>query len=95
MMAASCRWVAGERSTIDIIECRFTANAFLAGMVRRLVGTLVLAGEDRIGIADFQHILAATEKSHLGAAAPARGLCLTSVEYPIGAVTWESQGYSA
>jgi tRNA pseudouridine38-40 synthase len=91
MLAASCRWVPGEQSAIDIIECRFTANAFLAGMVRRLVGTLVLVGEGRIGIADFQHILAAAEKSHLGVAAPARGLCLTGVEYPGGAVAWEAE----
>ena len=90
MLAASCRWIAGERGMIDIIECRFTANAFLAGMVRRLVGTLALVGKGRLGVADFQCILAAAEKSHPGPAAPARGLCLTGVEYPAGAVAWET-----
>ena len=90
MLAASCRWAVGERGTIDIIECRFTANAFLAGMVRRLVGTLALVGKGRLGVADFERILAAAEKSHPGPAAPARGLCLTGVEYPGGSVTWET-----
>jgi tRNA pseudouridine38-40 synthase len=90
MLAASCRWIAGERGTVDIIECRFTANAFLAGMVRRLVGTLALVGKGRLGVADFRCILAAAEKSHTGPAAPARGLCLAGVEYPAAAVTWET-----
>jgi tRNA pseudouridine38-40 synthase len=90
MRAASCRWVPEEHGTIDMIECRFTANAFLAGMVRRLVGTLALVGAGRLGVAEFQRILAAGEKSHPGPAAPARGLCLTGVEYPGGAVVWES-----
>jgi tRNA pseudouridine38-40 synthase len=90
MLAASCRWVPGEQGRVDIIECRFTANAFLAGMVRRLVGTLALVGEGRLGVTDFEHILAAAEKSHPGSAAPACGLCLTGVEYPTGAVTWET-----
>jgi tRNA pseudouridine38-40 synthase len=91
MLAASCRLVADEQGTIDMIECRFTANAFLAGMVRRLVGTLALIGDGRLGVVDFQHILVAGEKSHPGTAAPAHGLCLTGVEYPRGAVTWETE----
>jgi len=85
MLAASCQWAFNEP---DIVECCFTANAFLAGMVRRLVGTLALVGDRRLSVADFQGILAAGNKSHKGPAVPAHGLCLTGVAYPVGAVTW-------
>jgi tRNA pseudouridine38-40 synthase len=70
------------------VEFHFTANAFLSGMVRRLVGTLALVGAGRLTVADFQAILAARDKAHPGAAAPACGLCLTHVAYPPGSVTW-------
>ena len=74
-----------------MIECIFAANAFLTGMVRRLVGTLVLVGEGRLSVEEFVAILATREKAHLGAAAPAKGLCLTSVEYPAGMVAWQGE----
>jgi tRNA pseudouridine38-40 synthase len=67
----------------------FTANAFLTGMVRRLVGTLLLVGDGRLSSEDFAAILAARTKTHLGAAVAARGLCLVGVRYPTGAVQWE------
>jgi tRNA pseudouridine38-40 synthase len=70
------------------IEFRFAADAFLTGMVRRLVGTLVLVGAGRLSVDDFGAILAAREKAHPGASAPARGLCLTRVDYPTGTVIW-------
>jgi len=70
------------------VEFRFTANAFLSGMVRRLVGTLALVGAGKLTVAHFQAILAKRDKAHPGAAAPACGLCLTHVTYPPGSVTW-------
>src|SRR5262249_32448852 len=85
MLSASCRTAQCES---DIVECRFTANAFLSGMVRRLVGTLLLVGLGRLSISDFESIIEAHHKSHPGLAAPACGLCLTGVDYPPGAVSW-------
>jgi tRNA pseudouridine38-40 synthase len=76
-----------EREVVEV-EVRFTANAFLSGMVRRLVGTLALVGVGKLTVADFQAILAARDKAHPGAAAPACGLCLTHVAYPPGSITW-------
>jgi len=70
------------------IELRFAANAFLTGMVRRLVGTLAQVGEGRLSVEDFRRVLQAREKAHPGMAAPARGLCLTWVDYPPGLVIW-------
>lgn len=72
----------------DEVECDFTANGFLSGMVRRLVGTLALVGTGKLSVAAFRSILESREKAHLGAAAPARGLCLTGVTYPAGLLDW-------
>jgi tRNA pseudouridine38-40 synthase len=72
----------------DELECCFTADAFLTGMVRRLVGTLVLVGQGRLSVAEFGRILETREKAHPGAAAPARGLCLTGVAYAPGVFDW-------
>lgn len=66
----------------DEIVCEFAANAFLTGMVRRLVGTLALVGQGRLTSAEAHGILEAREKAHPGAAAPPHGLCLTQVDYP-------------
>jgi tRNA pseudouridine38-40 synthase len=85
MLAASCRQAQCES---DIVECRFTANAFLTGMVRRLVGTLLLVGLGRLSISEFESILEARDTSHRGPAVPACGLCLTGVDYPPGEVSW-------
>jgi tRNA pseudouridine38-40 synthase len=68
--------------TQPIIYCDFTANAFLTGQVRRMVGTLILVGQHRLSLAAFNEIVRRAEKTHPGSAVPARGLCLVQVEYP-------------
>jgi len=88
MFAARCGWSAATLTAPDEVECDFTANGFLSGMVRRLVGTLALVGAGKLSIAAFQAILEARDKRHPGAAAPARGLCLTGVTYPASLLDW-------
>lgn len=85
MLAVRCGW---SEIVSDEVECDFTANGFLSGMVRRLVGTLALVGVGKLSIAAFRAILEARDKRHPGAAAPARGLCLTGVTYPAGLLDW-------
>lgn len=65
-----------------LVYCDFTANAFLTGMVRRMVGTLLLVGQQRMSLAEFQTIVQRADKTHPGSAAPPHGLCLVRVEYP-------------
>ncbi len=88
MHEARCRRVSDELG--EAVAFDFTANAFLTGMVRRLVGTLLLVGDGRLSGEGFAAILAAREKTHPGAAVAARGLCLVGVRYPAGTVEWES-----
>lgn len=66
----------------ELIYCDFTADAFLTGMVRRMVGTLLLAGQKRLCLDEFAAIVQRAEKTHPGSAAPPQGLCLIRVKYP-------------
>jgi tRNA pseudouridine38-40 synthase len=84
---ATCRRVS-QAGRGDEVECLFTANAFLTGMARRLVGTLALVGEGRLSVEGFVRILEARDKGHNGPTAPARGLCLVGVIYPAGILSW-------
>jgi tRNA pseudouridine38-40 synthase len=90
LLAVRCGWSETEPNEV---ECDFTANGFLSGMVRRLVGTLVLVGAGRLTVAAFRSIVEARDKAHPGAAAPARGLCLTGVTYPTGLLDWTETIY--
>ena len=58
------------------------ANRFLRGMVRMIVGTMLLVGKHKITLADFQDIIDSKDCRNAGALVPACGLYLTKVEYP-------------
>jgi tRNA pseudouridine38-40 synthase len=58
------------------------ANAFLYGMMRLLVGMLVLVGRKQLSVADFQDIWQQERRELVKYAAPAHGLCLLGVGYP-------------
>jgi len=64
------------------IYCEFTADAFLTGQVRRMVGTLVLVGQKRLSLDAFAAIVRQASKTHPGSSAPPHGLCLVGVSYP-------------
>jgi tRNA pseudouridine38-40 synthase len=60
--------------TIDV-----RADAFLRGMVRRIVAVLLEVGRGRLDADDVASLLAARKPALDGAMAPARGLCLRRV----------------
>ena len=60
--------------TIDV-----RADAFLRGMVRRMVAALLEVGHGKMDEADVRAALAARTPALDGAAAPAKGLCLRRV----------------
>lgn len=73
----------------DEIWFDFTANAFLTGMVRRMMGTVLLVGAGRMPLTTVAEMLGT---SHAGpAAAPARGLCLMRVTFPPGTIAWPAE----
>lgn len=61
---------------------RITADRFLHGMVRAIVGTLMDVAYGKRTVSDIERILASRDRKQAGQAAPARGLVLHEVEYP-------------
>jgi tRNA pseudouridine38-40 synthase len=68
----------------DLLLFEITANRFLRGMVRAIVGTLIDAGTGKIEIKDFEAIIKSKDRKKAGANVPPQGLFLTSVKYPPG-----------
>jgi tRNA pseudouridine38-40 synthase len=68
----------------ELIRFDVEANAFLAHMVRRIVGTLVEVGSGRMSAAEFESLVTDAAPGKAGRTAPARGLCLVKVRYESG-----------
>ncbi len=66
---------------INMIYFYIEANAFLRGMVRAIVGTLLEVGKGKMPPERIKDILDAKDRSAAGPSLPARGLCLVNVEY--------------
>jgi len=58
------------------------ANRFLRGMVRGLVGTMLLVGRRRISLADFEAVIQAKNCTKASFATPPHGLFLIKIQYP-------------
>jgi tRNA pseudouridine38-40 synthase len=73
----SAEWAQHNRS----LEFDITANRFLHGMVRTLVGTMVNVGRRYTTYDEFAHILEIRDRTMAGMTAPAKGLFLEEVIY--------------
>jgi len=60
---------------------RITANRFLRGMVRSIVGTAVEVGRGKVSPGEFEEILNARDRGAAGPTAPPHGLYLRAVRY--------------
>ncbi len=70
-------WETGD----GLLVYKITANSFLYGMVRALVGTMLEVAEGKRELTEFARLLSGGERSETGPAAPARGLTLVNVCY--------------
>jgi tRNA pseudouridine38-40 synthase len=66
----------------DLLVFTVTANRFLRGMVRAVVGTLLEVGTRKISVEDFKHILKSKDRKKAGMNVPPEGLYLMRVKYP-------------
>lgn len=66
----------------DVLVFTITANRFLRGMVRAIVGTLLDVGTGKLTVKQFQEILKSKDRKKAGMNAPPEGLYLTQVKYP-------------
>ena len=73
-------------ATWETINNRITfyieANRFLRGMVRAIVGSLLLVNENKIDLNDLKQILIERDRTKAGRSVPADGLYLSSISYP-------------
>ncbi len=74
------RWIRKQ----DEFHFRVRADRFLRGMVRAMVGTMMLAGQDKISPADMNEIIESQDRTKAGPSALPEGLYLSSVKYPEG-----------
>ncbi len=74
------RWVAGDNP--DEWHFVIRADRFLRGMVRAVVGTLLLVGRHRLTLAEFRAVIERRDRCAAGDSAPAEALFLENVEYP-------------
>jgi len=72
---------AGWSSEGSLLRFEIEADAFLRGMVRAIVGTMLWIGRGKIDLARFEEIVAGRDRSLAGPSAPPGGLCLTQVTY--------------
>ncbi|MEX1239585.1 MAG: tRNA pseudouridine(38-40) synthase TruA [Cyclobacteriaceae bacterium] len=66
----------------DRLIFTISANRFLRGMVRAIVGTLLEVGTGKITQKEFVAILQSRDRKRAGANVPAQGLYLEKVKYP-------------
>jgi len=71
-------WHQGEAGRLRFV---ITANGFLRGMVRSLVGTMVEMGQGKRPPEDLAGLLASGDRAGAGPTAPAQGLFLVKVLY--------------
>ena len=75
-------WSVSEESTAgQRMVFRITADRFLRGMVRAIVGTLLDVGTGKITVEDFRAIIGSQDRRQAGRSVPAHGLYLTEVTY--------------
>jgi tRNA pseudouridine38-40 synthase len=66
----------------DMLIFVITANRFLRGMVRAIVGTLLDVGIHKISRNEFESIIKSRDRKKAGANVPPYGLYLMNVKYP-------------
>ena len=71
-------WIHDQGPVLTIHAC---ALSFLHRQVRMLVGSLVQVGKGKWGVDDVRSLIDYPQVSDKSPAAPARGLCLTSIRY--------------
>jgi len=70
------------RKQNELLVFHVSANRFLRGMVRSMVGTLLDVGTGKTNLEEFLSILKSKDRRRAGRSVPARGLILDKVEYP-------------
>jgi tRNA pseudouridine38-40 synthase len=74
-------WTRDRSAEGTLLRFEIEADAFLRGMVRAIVGTMIWIGRGKIDLARFDEIVATADRSLAGPSAAPDGLCLVKVTY--------------
>ncbi len=74
-------WSSDPSAEGSLLRFEIEADAFLRGMVRAIVGTMIWIGRGKIDLARFDEIVAGADRALSGPSAPPGGLCLIHVTY--------------
>jgi tRNA pseudouridine38-40 synthase len=74
-------WDASKEDN-GIIVFTIKANRFLRNMVRAIVGTMLLVGQEKISVEDFCRIIEKKDRQLSGTSVMAKALFLYDIEYP-------------
>jgi tRNA pseudouridine38-40 synthase len=78
-------------SEAEVLVFEISANRFLWGMVRAIVGTLLEVGRKKIDVARFEEIIKSRNRAEAAGAAPPQGLYLSEVLYPYSSIFQNGQ----
>jgi tRNA pseudouridine38-40 synthase len=67
----------------DLIIFDMVASSFLPHQLRNTIGALIKIGREKMSIEEFRSIMEAKKQGLAGPTAPACGLCLMRVNYPV------------
>ena len=73
----------GVKREGDFISITVTGDGFLYNMIRIIAGTLMIAGEGRIGSKDIEEIILSLDRTKAGKTAGPEGLTLLQINYDI------------
>jgi tRNA pseudouridine38-40 synthase len=71
-----------HKSNVGQWRFTITANRFLRGMVRAIVGTLLLVGKGKLSLSDFRKIIEAKDRKFAGSNSAPNALFLVGIRYP-------------
>jgi tRNA pseudouridine38-40 synthase len=74
---------AGWEENRNLLIFTIKADRFLRNMVRSVVGTITEIGFGKMDLDKFEEIIKARDRCKAGKSAPAKGLFLSEIEYPV------------
>jgi tRNA pseudouridine38-40 synthase len=66
----------------EVIRFTISSNRFLRGMVRKIVGTILMVGKGKISLQEFQDTVTEKKEFRIHHLAPPNGLFLSKIKYP-------------
>jgi len=72
----------GARGADEVLRFTVTSNRFLRGMIRKIVGTVLMVGKGRITLDEFKQTVSDKKDFRIHYLAPPNGLFLSKIRYP-------------